>query len=106
MINWILISLIISIILIGFFAGIQVAFVSINRLNVELKKKQGSAGGALLSHFFAEPSKFIGVTLVGVNVFLVIYGLLVGELLTPLWNWVIVYLKVPEGSVNIVKLIF
>jgi putative hemolysin len=104
MINWILISLIISIILVGFFAGIQVAFVSINRLNVELKKKQGSAGGALLSHFFSEPSKFIGVTLVGVNVFLVIYGLLVGELLAPVWNWVIGYLKVPEGSVNIVRL--
>ena len=106
MINWILISIIISIILIGFFAGIEVAFVSINRLNVELKKKQGRPSGIQLSHFLSEPSKFIGITLVGFNVFIVIYGLLVGEMLAPAWNWLIINWHLPEASVIAIKLLF
>jgi CBS domain containing-hemolysin-like protein len=104
MINWILISIIISIILIGFFAGIEVAFVSINRLNVELKKKQGKPSGILLSHFLSEPSKFIGVTLVGFNVFLVIYGLLIGEMLSPVWNWLITQWHIPASYVTWARL--
>jgi len=99
-----IIWIVLSIILIGFFAGIEVAFVSINRLNVELKKKQGSASGKLLSHFLAEPSKFIGVTLIGFNVFLVIYGLLVGEMFAPLWNWLITKVHIPGAYVNMARL--
>lgn len=105
MINWILISIIISIILIGFFAGIEVAFVSINRLNVELKKKQGKSSGILLSHFFSEPSKFIGVTLVGFNVFLVIYGLLVGEVIAPAQEWALKHLPIPPAGVVMARLV-
>jgi putative hemolysin len=104
--NWPLISIIFSIILLlGFFAGIEVAFVSINRLNVELKKKQGKPSGILLSHFLSEPSKFIGVTLVGFTVFLVIYGLLIGELLSPLWNMVINQWHIPAAYVIPARLV-
>ncbi|MBS1565892.1 MAG: DUF21 domain-containing protein, partial [Bacteroidetes bacterium] len=81
-----LIWIIVSVVLVGFFAGIEIAFVSVNRLTVELKKKQGKAGGQILSHFMSSPSSFIGTTLIGFNLFLVIYGLLVGELLAPVWN--------------------
>lgn len=86
MIDWNTIFLIVlSIILVGFFAGIQIAFTNVNKLTVELKKKQGRSSGILLSAFLDEPSKFIGATLVGLNLFLVIYGLLVGKMLHPIW---------------------
>lgn len=72
------------ILLIGFFAGTEIAFISVNKLNIELKKKQGSLPGKILSRFMEKPSDFIGTSLVGVNVMLVIYGLLMTELTDPL----------------------
>lgn len=72
------------ILLIGFFAGVEIAFVSANKLNIELKKKQGSLSGRILSRFMENPSEFIGASLIGVNVVLVIYGLLMTHL-NELW---------------------
>lgn len=66
----------------AFYSGVEVAFVSANRLNVELKKKQGSASGILLSRLFEHPSRFIGVVLIGYNLFLVSFILLVSTF----WN--------------------
>lgn len=74
-----------SLLLVGFFAGMEVAFVSANRLNIELKKKQGKSSGAILSHFIEEPSKYFGTTLVGINLSMVAYALLLSGLLTPLY---------------------
>lgn len=76
-IGWILITLV----LIGFFAGYEIAFVSANRLSIELKKKQGKSSGIIVSKFLEHPAKFIGSCLIGLNIFLVIYGLLVSQLL-------------------------
>lgn len=70
-----------TLIFIGFFAGYEIAFVSVNRLSIELKKKQGKSSGIILSKFMQEPTKFISSCLVGLNIFLVIYGLLFSELL-------------------------
>ena len=107
MINWnTIVYIVISILLVGFFTGIQTAFVSINKLTVELKKKQGRRGGLLVSHFLEEPSKFMGTTLVGFNIFLVVYGLLVGEMLQPIWKWLITKQQIPEAYVNFIKLLF
>ncbi len=99
-------GIIVSIILIGFFAGLDVAFVSINRLSVELKKKQGRSSGILFSFLMDQPSRFIGTTLVGFNVFLVIYGVLVGAILQPGWDWIIKNLNIPASAVNVVRLVF
>lgn len=80
---WIFITLV----FIGFFAGYEIAFVSANRLSIELKKKQGKQSGIILSAFLEEPAKFIGSCLIGLNTFLVIYGLLFSELLfSSVWN--------------------
>jgi putative hemolysin len=76
----------ITIILIAFFAGIEIAFISANKLNIELKKKQGKGSGIILSNLMENPAKFIGTTLIGLNIALVAYGLLWGELLAPLWK--------------------
>jgi len=94
-----------SILLVGFFAGIEIAFVSVNRLTVELKKKQGKTGGLIMSQFMSTPSRFISTTLIGFNLFLVIYGLLVGELLAPIWNWLLVRWQIPGAYVNMFRLV-
>ena len=82
-IGWIVLTLI----FIGFFAGYEIAFVSVNRLSIELKKKQGKSSGIILCKFMESPAKFIGACLVGLNIFLVIYGLLFSELLhSSIWQ--------------------
>lgn len=68
------------ILLIAFFAGTEIAFVSVNKLNIELKKKQGTFAGRVLARFTRNPEEFIGTSLIGVNVVLVIYGLLMTRL--------------------------
>lgn len=76
-----------SLILIGFFAGYEIAFVTANRLSIELKKKQGKQSGIILSDFVENPAKFIGTCLIGLNTVLVIYGLLFDEFLKGIaWN--------------------
>jgi putative hemolysin len=87
--DWIaLFAIIISLLLIGFFSGIEIAFVSANKLSIELRKKQGAYSGRVWADYADRPAKFIGNTLIGVNIVLVIYGLLVGELLYPLWHYI------------------
>lgn len=76
-----------SLILIGFFAGYEIAFISANRLSIELKKKQGLRSGIILSNFMESPAKFIGTCLIGLNIVLVIYGLLFTAFLKSIaWN--------------------
>lgn len=72
------------IVLIGFFAGTEIAFISANKLNIELRKKQGTISGKILARFMENPSEFIGTSLVGVNVLLVMYGLLMTQLTEPI----------------------
>jgi putative hemolysin len=81
-----IILIIVTIIFIGFFAGMEIAFITANRLSIELKKKQGKSSGIILAKFMEEPAKFIGTCLIGVNFFLVIYGLLFTSLLAPVWQ--------------------
>lgn len=90
--------IVITIIFIGFFAGMEIAFVTANKLSIELKKKQGKSSGIILSKFMEEPARFIGTCLIGINFFLVIYGLLFSSLLHPLW----LYFGVSNNYVNLV----
>lgn len=75
-----LLYIVACILLIGFFAGMEIAFISANKLNIELRKKQGMYSGKILSRFMENPAEFIGTALVGVNIVLVIYGLLTSQL--------------------------
>src|ERR1043165_6930005 len=68
------------ILLIGFFAGTEIAFISANKLNIELRKKQGTFSGRILARFMERPAEFIGTSLIGINVLLVIYGSLMTQL--------------------------
>lgn len=85
--NWyLLISIGACILLSGFFAGLDAAFGSLNRFSVELKKKQGLTSGRILSGFIEQQSRFIGAVLVGVNLAMVLYVLLMTHFLDPLWK--------------------
>ncbi|MCU0421172.1 MAG: hemolysin family protein [Bacteroidia bacterium] len=67
----------------AFFSGIEIAFISANKLLIELKSKQGSYAAKMLSPFVNNPSRFISTTLVGNNIGLVIYGVYMGAFLNP-----------------------
>ena len=96
---WIFITLV----FIGFFAGYEIAFISANRLSIELKKKQGRQSGILLSNFMHEPAKFIGSCLVGLNIFLVIYGLLFTEMINhAIWNPLYLKLHIKNDYLRLV----
>lgn len=94
--------ILITISFIGFFAGIEIAFISVNRLGIELKKKQGRKSGLILGKFIDRPSRFIGTCLVGFNIFLVIYGLMVSDMLEPLWKQLHLEAIDKSGSLKLV----
>jgi CBS domain containing-hemolysin-like protein len=70
----------------GFFAGIEMAFYSANRMSIELKKKQGRTSGQILDQFIDHPVYFLGTTLIGFNIFLVFFGLQISTVLRPVWD--------------------
>ena len=71
---WIL-AVLISLIFCFVFAGSEMAFISANKLQIELQKKTGSMSGKILSVFFKSPSMFIGATLIGNTIGSVVYGI-------------------------------
>src|SRR5687767_2160825 len=81
----IVIWFILTILLMGFFAGIEMAYYSDNKMSIELKKKQGRASGQILDQFIDHPVYFLGTTLIGFNVFLVFFGLQISKVMEPLW---------------------
>ncbi|HEY8387536.1 MAG TPA: hemolysin family protein [Parasegetibacter sp.] len=94
---------ILIILLFAFFAGLEMAFVSANKLNIELKKKQGKRNGIILSRFMDEPSKFIGTCLIGLNLMLVIYGLLVSAFMDNiLWSHLEINIPVPRLILDVI----
>ena len=72
-----------TLILSGFFSGLEIAFITANKLRVELKSNQGKRWARICSGYLKNPSKFISTILVGNNVALVIYGIFMEELLRP-----------------------
>ena len=65
----------------AFFSGMEIAFVSSNRVRLALQIKQPGLVSTALAKITENPSKFIATTLVGNNIALVIYGLFMGDFL-------------------------
>ncbi|RTY82767.1 HlyC/CorC family transporter [Flavobacterium sp. ZB4P23] len=68
-------------ILSAFFSGMEIAFVSSNKIYLEIEKKQGGFVSRILTKLTEKPSKFIVAMLIGNNVTMVVYGFFMGELL-------------------------
>jgi len=99
MIEWKTITFfILTLLLMGFFSGIEMAYYSANRLNIELRKKQGGWIANLLAKFVETPASFIGTTLVGYTIFLVFLALQISTVLNPVWA----YLRVGSDLVHII----
>ncbi len=82
MINiWTVIAL--SMLLSAFFSGMEIAFVSSNKLKLELDRKKGMLSARLLSRFAEIPTRFIGALLLGNNITLVVYGMSMTQVLDP-----------------------
>jgi len=75
------IIIIISLVFSAFFSGMEIAYVSSNKIHIEIEKKQKGILAKILSKLTAKPSKFIATMLIGNNIALVIYGFYMGELL-------------------------
>ncbi len=88
-----------------FFAGIEMAFINANKLSIELRKKQGLRSGITLSRLMENPAQFIGAAIIGFTLFLVLFGLMVGETFLPFWNWLITKIHIPSGYVNAIRLL-
>ena len=75
-----LIFIIVLLLLSAYFSGMEIAYVSSNKVQLEIEKKQGGVIGNILEKLTRKPSKFIATMLVGNNITLVIYGIEMGKL--------------------------
>lgn len=95
--NFELIIIFLSILFSAFFSGMEIAFVSANKLHIELEKKRVGFLPKLLSKITEKPSKFITTMLVGNNIALVIYSYFMGKLLM---EWFLSFLPSNYAIVN------
>ena len=71
----ILISIIITLVFSAFFSGMEIAFISANRLKIALDDKQGGVKAKILAYFAKKPASFIGTMLLGNNAAIVAYSM-------------------------------
>ncbi|MDC7997387.1 hemolysin family protein [Gilvibacter sediminis] len=79
-----LLIILVSILLSAFFSGMEIAYISSNKIHIEIEKKQNDFMAGLLKRITKRPSKFIATMLVGNNIALVVYGFYMGDLLVEL----------------------
>ena len=76
--------IILSLLFSAFFSGMEIAFISANKIHIEIEKKQEGFLSKILAGLTKKPSKFIATMLIGNNIALVIYGIFMGDLIM---NW-------------------
>jgi len=94
----IIVTIIISVLFSAFFSGMEIAYISSNKLKIELHRKEGSFNSKIISFLSRHPGQYIVTMLIGNNIALVIYGILMAILLKPLIH------TVTEHDVNILIL--
>lgn len=79
-----LLVILLTLIFSAFFSGMEIAFISSNRLKVELDRSKGTLNGKILGSFFKDESHFIAMLLLGNNIALVIFGISAASILNPI----------------------
>ena len=77
--------ILVSVLLSAFFSGMEIAFVSANKMHIELEKKKDNLLAHVLTRLTQRPSRFITTMLIGNNIALVVYGYFMGDLLVKLF---------------------
>ena len=75
------------VLLIGFFSGMEMAFISASRMAIELKKKQGKYSGKIWSSFLENPSRFMSASITLITFLLVIYGVYWTIAFNSIWKY-------------------
>jgi CBS domain containing-hemolysin-like protein len=70
-----IVIIVITLLLSGFFSGMEIAFVSADRLKFEIDKQKKTITTSIISFLFKNPQQFISTILVGNNIAIVIYGI-------------------------------
>ncbi|MFS4494361.1 hemolysin family protein [Maribacter sp. 2308TA10-17] len=94
-----IVVIILSLLFSAFFSGMEIAFISANKIHIEIEKKQEGFLAKVLTLITEKPSKFIATMLIGNNIALVVYGLFMGELLM---QW---FLSISPASSSFIKLL-
>ena len=76
--------IILSLLFSAFFSGMEIAFISANKLKIQVDKNQGIFGSKIISFFNEKPGHYIATMLVGNNIAIVIYGIIMAVILEPL----------------------
>jgi CBS domain containing-hemolysin-like protein len=93
--------ILICLILSAFFSGMEIAFVSANRIYLEIEKQQNGFNAKFLNFITKNPSRFIATMLVGNNISLVIYGIFMGDRILQL-----LFLEILLGGANSIQIVF